>query len=510
MKCINFFIFLIILPFLTTHISASSYTSHGQTGLINLPSAEIQKEQSIFFTFNKGAYYRLGTLTVTPFEWMEASYFYYRPDDLLWGTTKGLFLDKGFNVKFSYKPKSIVLPRFAIGLDDFAGTGQFTKEYIATTYNFNNIKLTTGIGWGKFVGNDGIKNPLSLLDNRFNTRLVSSDNFDTGGNLSYDLWFRGDAVLFSGIEIQSKYFKNVRYKLETNPFDYLKYGCCGDGLSDNSLNLRKKQSDLNFGISYKFNKFGNLDFNYTQGNSWNIVFSVGFSGKKPIRKKNEFKPIIKNTRHDKKEKNEFYFDLLENLNNNKLFLQSASLEKNKLSITIDSSDHFNPIIYSSRAAFISKEVSKFNKLNLDIIEVGHVNRGATINSISYKVNDLSLRQRAPNVLIKKNTLIADPKTKDYLIHDFTPRVNFPIFFNTFAPDFRTHIGSPEKFIYYGIGLKSISEIQINRNLVINLTAGKSFENNFDEKDSIPNSALEKVRTEVVDYLQQSSDDFYIS
>ena len=42
------------------------------------------------------------------------------------------------------------------------------------------------------------------------------------------------------------------------------------------------------------------------------------------------------------------------------------------------------------------------------------------------------------------------------------------------------------------------------------TIGKSFEDNFDEKTSDPNSQLPLVRTQVVDYLQQSSKDFYIT
>jgi hypothetical protein len=132
---------------------SASYNSLGQTGLINIPTAEIHKEQSAYFTFNRSNYIKLGTLTVTPFDWLEASYFYYRPDDLLWGgASKGLYLDKGFNVKFSYKPKNIILPRFAVGLDDFAGTGQFTREYIVGTYDFNKFKLTAGLGWGKYAG----------------------------------------------------------------------------------------------------------------------------------------------------------------------------------------------------------------------------------------------------------------------------------------------------------------------------------------------------------------------
>jgi len=58
---------------------------------------------------------------------MEASYFYYRPSDLTWegNSKRGHYLDKGFNVKFIYRPKNNSVPNIAIGLDDFAGTGLF-------------------------------------------------------------------------------------------------------------------------------------------------------------------------------------------------------------------------------------------------------------------------------------------------------------------------------------------------------------------------------------------------
>ena len=61
-------------------------------------------------------------------------------------------MDKGFNVKFKYKPKNNNLPHFAIGLDDFAGTGFFTREYIVATQELRDIKVSLGMGWGKFVG----------------------------------------------------------------------------------------------------------------------------------------------------------------------------------------------------------------------------------------------------------------------------------------------------------------------------------------------------------------------
>ena len=101
----------------------------------------------------------------------------------MWGGQKGLYLDKGFNVKFLYSPKNRYLPNFAIGLDDFAETGQLSKEYIVATYDFNNLKVTSGLGWGKFVGDTDLntRNPLYLISGEFENRLPSS-NQNLGGS----------------------------------------------------------------------------------------------------------------------------------------------------------------------------------------------------------------------------------------------------------------------------------------------------------------------------------------
>ena len=196
------------LVIINLNLTGSSYNSFGQTGLINIPTAEVHEEQSIYLTFTRTNYSKLATLTVTPFDWIEASYFYYRPDDLFWGSAKGLYLDKGFNVKFSYKPKSIILPRIAIGLDDFAGTGIFTKEYINATYNLRNLKLTTGLGWGKFVGGSSVKNPLAFINDGFSERVINSSNYNLGGSLSYDLWFRGRATFLVAWNIRYPFLKD--------------------------------------------------------------------------------------------------------------------------------------------------------------------------------------------------------------------------------------------------------------------------------------------------------------
>ena len=82
----------------------------------------------------------------------------------------GHYLDKGFNVKFKYKPKNNNRPNLAIGLDDFAGTGFFTREYIVATQSLRDMKVTAGLGWGKFAGENSFDNPLSFLSDKFNVR----------------------------------------------------------------------------------------------------------------------------------------------------------------------------------------------------------------------------------------------------------------------------------------------------------------------------------------------------
>ena len=129
--------------------------------MIQIPVADSRPEGTVAFTFNKNDMWKLGTLTVSPFNWMEASYFYYRPSDLRWevNNVRGDYLDKGFNVKLIYRSRKSNIPNVALGLDDFAGTGFFTREYIVATNQFNDTKLTAGIGWGKFAGKNSFENP---------------------------------------------------------------------------------------------------------------------------------------------------------------------------------------------------------------------------------------------------------------------------------------------------------------------------------------------------------------
>ena len=76
---------------------------------------------------------------------------------------KGNYLDKGFNIKFAKSFKNLHL---AVGFDDLAGTGFFSKEFIAATYDLNRLKITLGIGTGAFSEEHKYKNPIPGFENR--------------------------------------------------------------------------------------------------------------------------------------------------------------------------------------------------------------------------------------------------------------------------------------------------------------------------------------------------------
>ena len=443
-------------------------------------------------------------MSVSPLDWLEASYFYYRPSDLTWegDNVSGHYLDKGFNVKFKYTPKNNNLPLLAIGLDDFAGTGYFTREYIVATQELRDTKVSLGLGWGKFVGSNNFDNPLSFLSESFDTRPLKSANYDQGGTASYSKWFRGNAALFGGVEYFFPKISGLSMKLEYDPYDY--FDISANNREDALYSIRKKDLDINIGLSYIFREFMTIDASYIKGNTFNLSLTVGatFNGK--IRTKPKFKPLIKTRENNEKSELIFYEDLLHNLNNNNLLLQTASLSKNKLDISISTSQHRNAIRSSSYAGYIAKIVSQNHNVDIGKINISHINAGIELNNITYIKDHLDSNKNIPIEIIERYTKLDSGNKNSYKNHAFQPRVDFPIIFSSFSPTLISYVGNPEKFYFGGLDLQNISEIQFNRNLMLSSEINYSLYNNFQDTISGPESRMEHVRTDKLQYLKNAN------
>jgi hypothetical protein len=467
-------------------------------------------EGTISFNLNKNDMWKIGTLSVSPFNWLEASYFYYRPSDLIWmGGDPGRYLDKGFNIKFIYRNlDNKKVPNIAVGLDDFAGTGYFNKEYVVATHNINNVKYTLGIGWGKFTGENSFKNPLSVIKSSLQNRPLRSENYNKGGSLSYDKWFAGDAAFFGGLQYFSNSIKGLSLKLEYDPFNYFDFSA--QNRKDTNFSKRKKDAEINLGLSYQLNNFLTIETSYIKGNQFNLNINLAVSLNESIFKKNKFSPQIISKEVDSKKhiKNNFYENLLYNLNNNRLFLQTASLNYSQLDIAISTSEHRNSIRSASYAAYVANETAKESDIDLNSINITHINAGIELNNISFIAGHFDKERNMPIEIVIRNTDLNSGTPNSFINNEFRPSINFPVIFSSFSPAIVSHIGNPEKIYFGGLNIQNIAEIQFNRNFLLSSEINIPLYHNFENSVSGASSKMEHVRTDIIQYLKE--DDIHIN
>ena len=391
-------------------------------------------------------------------------------------------------------------------MNDFAGTGYLSREYVVASKKIYNVKTSLGIGWGKFVGEERLKNPLGDLNGKFFFRPGSNNAY--GGTPTYNQWFRGDISLFGGIEYKIPNSNGLKLKVEYDPFDYFDF--TANYRSDASYELRSKSSEINYGISYPVNKYLTIDASYIKGNTFNLNFTYAITFNDKHSSKPKFEPKIsrKNDNKSKDLKKIFYEELLFNLNNNNLLLQTASLDNKKLDVSISTSDHRNAIRSSSYASYIIKEVADLNEIKLNQINIYHINAGIELNKISYIANHIDNDSQTPIEVIQLQTELDSGNVNSYVNHEFKPTVKFPVIFSKTSPILVSHIGNPEKFYFGGVDLQNTSEIQFKRNLLLSSALNYRLYSNIRDTISGAASNMVHVRTDLVQYLKE--DDLYIT
>ena len=485
-----------------------SLNSFGETGIIVLPSAEIKDAGSINFSLSTNEIYKYGTLTISPFNWFEASYFYYRPRDLYWTgpSTKGKYLDKGFSIKFNHEfSENLAL---AVGLSDFSGTGFFSREYIVGTYRKDGYKITTGIGFGKFSDQDSFTNPFGAIKSSFKVRPIKSINFNLGGSPSYDQWFRGNASFLFGAEFfLPGRFKNTSFKVDYDPFDYIN-SFSTNGKAGANIALRKKDSNINIGFSRSFKENLSLGIYFMKGNTLNFTFSFGGNFSKPFF----IKTLPDSRAFDSQKGNtsteSFYEDLIYNINRQNVFMQSAEISDGDLKVAVASSKFRNPIHVHAVLGETVAKIQKVNPVAIDTLTTVGVNVGHELYQIKTPLKHFVERKNAVMELTAKDSNLAAGDGDAYRSYEFRPIIKYPASFTGIAPALVNHIGDPSRFYYGGIILRLDNEIQFSSRLHINTEIHQNITNNFDEKRNFPDSLLPRVRTDVVSYLQES--DTYIS
>ena len=422
-----------------------------------MPSARFYDEASHGITAYDGTPDQKITMTSFPYNWMEASFFYTNIQGKPYclqsfdPVCQQDYKDKGFNFKFRLKEEGI-WPAIAIGINDIAGTGSYSSEYIVGSYGVNRTDFHFGIGWGALNGSsNSFKNPLGYLYDGFNNRPTGLEG--NGGQFQPGRYFSGRTVSpFFGFSHAVN--KNILFKLEYDSTQ-------APGL----VGYEIPKKDFSYGIEYSFRD--NFTIGISSERSTYTSLKLVYKND-PLSQARRFRP----KKAYPKEGDNKYTKLIKNLNANSIGVDSI----------IETPD------------FIGLELTQFTHPNIDIVE---------------QIIEFSAYNAGIDKEIKKELKVAslqgyseideESKRNAELIYQrdtsrrFNTNTNFKI---------RPFFAAREGFFKWSLLLENDSEFIIRDNFFFTSNLKFSIDDNFDDltippKDTYP----AQVRSDVKDYLR---------
>lgn len=470
LKRIFFLFFLLVLSFFQSP-SSLGYNN----GLIRVPDASMFSEGHVSFNYSNYDPYIHYTFSASPFDWLEASFFYVDVNTVRYpGSKTQSGKDKGFSAKVRLKEQG-AMPAVALGFNDFGGTGLFSSEYIVASYLKENFDLSLGIGWGLMGGINNFSNPLLKISDDFRTRRVFSNKI--GGTPDPNTFFKGSASLFGGLKYYLTSDKKLSLMIESDAHNFTRQY----GYRD------IEASRINLGINYVLNENIEFGYHFVEGN--NISFNVNF--KKDLseikKRKINFYPDTD------AEKKDSYVYLLNRLKENSVLLQKATIDAE----TADAKIKYIQLNANNErlaAIDIAKEINE----TLDIDTQYLVPANGSLDYATYIFENGVLVQRDKS----KNNVNEE--------YEFNPLIIYPVNNIYLTPGFKSHIGSPSGFVF--------GEVFMGLNFDSVLANGVEFESmytvslfdNYEELNYYPGyTSIEPVRIEVQDYLKEGKFGFEI-
>lgn len=465
----------------------SSYNSLGQTGIIHLPNASIQENGSIGFIVVNSSLNKLLSIVSTPVKFLEVGFFYHQPTDTLYLSNKANYLDKGFNVKLARSFNNLDI---AIGIDDIAGTGKLSKEYLVATYNTNEFKLTFGIGTGALAYENQYKNPIKGFELRPRNNFYSEIG-NKGGTLDIDTFFKGPVGIFGGIEYYSSIYPGLVIKLESNPYDYSNF-LAGGRPSSTFLDNRRKNKKFNIGIHYKFKHDIDLGISILKDKGFDINISKKINLENvPVQSKpSKSTSISKSLDEDFG----FYEDLLRNLEKEKLFVQSMQIDSEELKVAV-----VNNSLKSSKISFenintVIKDLAEQKNRKIKHLSVTEIHSG-------FEIGTTKALSRNPLIPSRTGKMSINEPMNDTKDFEYQTILKFPEIYFNIKPEFIYRYADPARFFAGGFDLQLGTEIKFTPNLYITSVVSQQLWNSFQRVRDFPDSPyLPHVRTDVVKYL----------
>lgn len=241
-----------------------SMNLYGSTGLIDLPSGEMQPDGQVTASYSQFGGFVRRNFDFQALPRVEMSLRYSTIHD--WGRPANpsydLF-DRSLDLRLQLLKEGTYVPSLTLGFRDLLGTGVYSSEYLAGTKNFldDDLKVTAGVGWGRLASAGGIENPLCAISDSFCTREI---NYGKGGKPTFKAMFHGeDMGFFGGVEWRTPVDK-LTLKAEISSDAYNRE-------QESTSAKFDRKSPFNFGAEYRMSE------RITLGGYWMYGDAVGFN-----------------------------------------------------------------------------------------------------------------------------------------------------------------------------------------------------------------------------------------
>ena len=430
-----------------------------------MPTARFYEESSFGFTVYDGNPDQKITMSSFPFDWLEASFFYTNIQDRPYCNV--IFdpvcdqdaKDKGFNFKLRLKEEGI-WPALAIGINDIAGTGLYSSEYIVASYGINKTDFHFGLGWGELNGSkESFKNPFGKIDDSFYERPKNTE--DQGGQFQPSRYFSGEKVSpFFGVThaINDKHLLKLEYDTTVTP---------------GKIGYESAEKDFSFGLDLNLTQNFTIGISTERGNSTSIRFTY-----KNYPKVSKPRYQYEESQHSDTDSS--YVKFIRNLS------------KNGIGVTK---------IFEG-AEEIGVQMSQFTHPNLDIID--EIIKRASYNAgldkpvkKDLRIADLKARTEYDDSFERNAKLIYQRQAKNK--------------FNTNTRlSFRPFLASREEFFKGALMIENISEYSFLNNFSFSSDIKYSLVDNFDDLQYPPAETYPaQVRSDIKDYLKNFNEGIFI-
>lgn len=477
--------------FYSTNVNLPTRAIGSGAGLIYMPTARFFPEGYMFYDTNRSGPYQQFRLSFTPFSWAEASLFYNDINTLRYGIQarkNQSYKDKGFAFRVKAKDQGY-FPALVLGMEDFAGTGLYSGEYITSSYSYKDFDFTLGYGWGKYGSRSNVKNIFTYVDDSFRYRVENVGS--TGGKLSTSAWFSGPASLFGGVEYLISQKHNITLKAEYSSNDFneeVTYSPAVDWKYPErygSPNRKYEKSRYNFGISWRPTKNIQTSLFFTRGNEISWQFSLLGDVSRVSRPLGLTKNI--GDRREISPRSQFYLDILNFFNSRGILIQNLHLE-------------------DANSTLVVKYIQSLKNEELDVILEMETYLRAKYPELSEIV---FIPKLGPfdyaSVSTNKNNNIFISGNK-YPYTSFNPKVIYPFVEWSLAPGYKLHLGSPAGFVLGELNLTASTTLVYNPNLEFDMRYIFPLLNNYEDLYyfSDPSDNLYPLRVNIQDYLREGT------